>query len=204
MYKATLYIISAPSGCGKTSLIQALSDSTPLAVSISYTTRLQRPNEMHGVHYQFVTLDRFHQMIQSGFFLEYAQVFNHYYGTSRSWVETQLRQGVDTVVEIDWQGMRAIKKHYPEAVSILILPPSIDSLRERLIQRAEDSIEVIATRLQQAQIEIGHYEEYDYLILNKEFQQALADLRTIIHANHLRTFMQKNIATSLLKGIHPR
>lgn len=183
----TLYIVSAPSGCGKTSLVNALLQSTSnLTISISHTTRPPRPGEQDAVNYHFIDKDRFQTMIAAQEFLEHAEVFGHHYGTSRSKVIEQLEQGVDVILEIDWQGAQQIRAGFADTVSIFILPPSKEALRQRLQARRQDNADVIETRMQRAHVELSHYDEYDYLIFNDQFDYALSDLHAIVHARRLR------------------
>jgi len=194
MVQGTLYIISAPSGAGKSSLIQALLKTQPLydtQVSISHTTRSERPGEKHGEHYFFVSKEEFLEMIESDDFLEHAEVFGNYYGTSRVTIEQVLASGVDVFLDIDWQGAQQIRTKMPQARSIFVLPPSKDELDRRLRGRGQDSEEVIAKRMAQAVAEMTHYAEYDYLIVNDDFDLALSDLKTIIRAERLRLSRQK-------------
>ena len=194
MVQGTLYIISAPSGAGKSSLIQALLKTQPLydtQVSISHTTRSERPGEKHGEHYFFVSKDEFIEMIEKDDFLEHAEVFGNYYGTSRVTIEQVLASGVDVFLDIDWQGAQQIRTKMPQARSIFVLPPSKDELDRRLRGRGQDSEEVIAKRMAQAVAEMTHFAEYDYLIVNDDFDLALSDLKTIIRAERLRLSRQK-------------
>lgn len=194
MVHGTLYIVSAPSGAGKSSLIQALLKTQPLydtQVSISHTTRPIRPGERHGEHYFFVSEAEFTRMIKEECFLEYANVFGNYYGTSRETIDQVLATGVDIFLDIDWQGAKQIRERMPSARSIFILPPSKEELDRRLRGRGQDSEEVIARRMAQAVAEMSHYAEYDYLIVNDEFNTALMDLKTIIRAERLRLSRQK-------------
>lgn len=187
----TLYIVSAPSGGGKTSLLRALSQSEPgMVVSISHTTRRRRPGERDGVDYHFVEDVVFKRMAASGEFLEYARVFDHYYATARAAVEQALGRGQDVLLDIDWQGARQVRAAMPEAVSVFILPPSRAELEHRLRTRAQDSDAVIAGRMQAAVEEMAHYIEYDYLVINDHFEQALADLCAIVHARRLQRTVQ--------------
>ncbi len=180
-------MIAAPSGAGKTSLTRALVQTTSqLQISISHTTRGKRADEQHGVHYWFVDPDEFKTMIQAEAFLEYAQVFGHYYGTSRQWVEEQLQAGIDVILEIDWQGARQVQALFPSSCSIFIIPPSPELLRERLQTRRQDASAVIEQRLAGASAEVAHYPEFDYLVVNDVFEKALGDLQAIIHANRLK------------------
>lgn len=194
MAQGTLYIVSAPSGAGKSSLIQALLKTQPLydtQVSISHTTRGARPGENHGEHYFFVSQEEFRQMIAEDAFLEHAEVFGNYYGTSRHAIEQVLATGVDVFLDIDWQGAKQIREKMPQARSIFILPPSKIELDRRLRGRGQDSEEVIAKRMAQAVAEMSHYAEYDYLIVNDDFDTALSDLKIIIRAERLRMGRQK-------------
>ena len=194
MAQGTLYIVSAPSGAGKSSLIQALLKTQPLydsQVSVSHTTRAPRPGEVHGEHYFFVNHDEFRTMIGRDAFLEHAEVFGNYYGTSRETIEQVLATGVDVFLDIDWQGAQQIRNRMPGARSIFILPPSKDELDRRLRGRGQDSEEVIAKRMAQAVAEMSHYAEYDYLIVNDDFDTALSDLKIIIRAERLRMSRQK-------------
>ncbi len=194
MVQGTLYIVSAPSGAGKSSLIQALLKTQPLydtQVSISHTTRTERPGEKHGKHYFFVSKEEFREMIERDAFLEHAEVFGNYYGTSRETIEQVLASGVDVFLDIDWQGAQQIRKRMPQARSIFVLPPSKDELDRRLRGRGQDSEEVIAKRMAQAVAEMTHFAEYDYLIVNDDFDLALSDLKTIIRAERLRLSRQR-------------
>ena len=194
MAQGTLFIVSAPSGAGKSSLIQALLKTQPLydtQVSISHTTRGIRPRENHGEHYYFVNHDAFRQMIKEDAFLEHAEVFGNYYGTSRKAIEQVLSTGVDVFLDIDWQGAKQIRERMPQARSIFVLPPSKDELDRRLRGRGQDSEDVIARRMAQAVSEMSHYAEYDYLIVNDDFDLALSDLKNIIRAERLRMGRQK-------------
>ncbi|CQD40800.1 guanylate kinase [Yersinia mollaretii] len=204
MVQGTLYIVSAPSGAGKSSLIQALLKTQPLydtQVSISHTTRAKRPGENHGEHYFFVSEDEFCQMIDDDAFLEHAKVFENYYGTSRLAIEQVLATGVDVFLDIDWQGAQQIRAKMPTARSIFILPPSKEELDRRLRGRGQDSEEVIAKRMAQAVAEMAHYAEYDYLIVNDDFNLALSDLKTIIRAERLRLGRQKQRHDALISKL---
>lgn len=183
----TLFIITAPSGAGKTSLVNQLLKEVPnLEVSISYTTRPKRPKEQEGVAYHFVDNDTFNRMLRQNVFLEHAVVFSHQYGTSKDWVKQKLNAGIDVILEIDWQGAQQVKKLEPNAVLIFIMPPSQKVLRERLVNRAQDEPDVIETRLKALREEMSHCHEFDYLVVNDDFQTALFELKTIIQAERLR------------------
>jgi len=182
-YTGNLFIVSAPSGAGKSSLLQALRKLYPeLKVAISHTTRTPRPNEINGIHYYFVDKFMFMQMVGNGEFLEHAQVFDNLYGTSENEVRAVLNNGGDLILEIDWQGAIQVRRRFPTALSIFILPPSLTALYERLSGRAQDSTEVIKRRMKAAQQELTHYPEYDYLIVNDNFEKALNDLASIVIA----------------------
>ncbi|MBC8950288.1 MULTISPECIES: guanylate kinase [Xenorhabdus] len=204
MNQGTLYIVSAPSGAGKSSLIQALLKTQPLydtQVSVSHTTRQARPGENHGEHYFFVTVDEFQNMINHDEFLEYACVFGNYYGTSRKVIEDTLASGVDVFLDIDWQGAQQIRQKMPTARSIFILPPSKEELLRRLCGRGQDSEEIIAKRMAQAVAEMEHYNEYDYVIINDDFNTALADLQSIIRSERLRLDRQTQRHDALISKL---
>lgn len=184
----SLFVVTAPSGAGKTSLVRALLDCTDdIQLSISYTTRSPREGETDGVDYYYVDEARFHAMAESSDFLEYARVFGNYYGTSESWVKDRLKQGIDILLEIDWQGAEQVRRLMPEAIGIFILPPSLVTLEERLRKRGTDSEETIVQRLSEAQQEMSHYGEADYLIINDDFDRALEELRAVILASRVET-----------------
>ena len=189
MAKGNLYILSAPSGAGKSSLISALlqqDEHKRMMVSVSHTTRQPRQGEVEGVHYYFVSVEEFERLIDEGIFLEYAKVFGgNYYGTSLPAIEANLAQGIDVFLDIDWQGAQQIRAKVPDVKSIFILPPSLPELKRRLIGRGQDSAEVIADRMSKAVNEISHYTEYDYIIVNDNFTEALADLKSILRAEKL-------------------
>ncbi|RDE19004.1 guanylate kinase [Motiliproteus coralliicola] len=183
MAKGSLYIISAPSGAGKTSLVKALLEQDSLiCVSVSNTTRAARPGEVDGKDYHFTELAEFDRMIAAGDFLEYAEVFTNKYGTSKRWVEQTLEEGRDVILEIDWQGAAQVRELMPEAVSVFILPPSRPELERRLNNRGQDSDEVIAQRMSEAVSEMSHYDEFDYLVVNDQFEQSLSELQAIFVA----------------------
>lgn len=199
MSKGTLYIISAPSGAGKTSLVRELvSGNEHIVVSVSHTTRAMRPGEQDGVDYHFVAKDAFLEMVDSSAFLEHARVFDNYYGTSQQHVEQQLLSGHDVILEIDWQGARQVRKLFPEAVSVFILPPSLSALKQRLNNRGQDSDETIERRMNDAVNEMSHYAEFDYLLVNDDFDVALQQLRCIFSANRLRQLHQQSSLETLL------
>lgn len=184
--QGTLYVVAAPSGTGKTTLVKALIESLPgITVSISHTTRSRRPAEIDGINYYFITEDRFQQMIAHHDFLEYATVFNHHYGTSKSWVEKTLSEGTDVILEIDWQGCDQIQRLFPECVSIFILPPSLSDLAKRLLERAQDTPEVIQQRLADARETISRIHHFNYVVMNADFNTAVHDLMAIVKSNRL-------------------
>ena len=186
--RGSLFIISAPSGAGKTSLVKALVEKDGnLRASVSHTTRSPRPGEKEGNNYHFVKKSFFDKMVNQREFLESAQVFDHFYGTSKLWVQSQLEAGTDVVLEIDWQGAKQIKERMPLACAIFILPPSKNALQERLMSRGQDNHEVIQRRMDQAVDEMSHFESSDYLVLNGNFEEALNELEVIVTAQRLRT-----------------
>ena len=194
-----LFIVSAPSGAGKSSLIQALlAQHADMQVSVSHTTRAPRPGEQNGVHYHFVKVDDFKARIEAGEFLEWAEVFGNYYGTSRTTLEHTLQQGIDVFLDIDWQGARQIRQQLPDAIGIFILPPSLDVLQQRLQSRGQDSADIIVGRMSKAQDEMSHADEYDYLIVNDDFQQALLELRSIVLCQRNRLIRQQQRQQDLL------
>ena len=198
----TLYIISAPSGAGKSSLVKALTESErQIRVSVSHTTRAMRPGEIDGVHYHFVDHDQFSGMLQANEFLEHAQVFDNFYGTSQRRLEQTLAEGFDLILEIDWQGAQQVRKLMPEAKSIFILPPTQEALRHRLTQRGQDSAEVIERRMRDAVSEMSHYVEFDYLVINDDFDHALHDLKAIFQANRLLQKPQQQRHAGLLSEL---
>ena len=187
MMQRLLFVVSAPSGAGKTSLLKSLVPSDPgLSLSVSHTTRPMRPGEEDGVHYHFVSVEAFQALAGQGGFLEQAQVFGNYYGTAEETVQTQLASGRDLVLEIDWQGARQVRRRFPEAVSVFIAPPSIEALEQRLGDRGQDDAGIIHHRMQEAVEELSHYPEYDYLVMNDDFEQALSELESIVRAERLR------------------
>lgn len=202
MSQGTLFVVSAPSGAGKTSLVKALRDSVDgFTVSVSHTTRAQRPGEQHGRDYFFVERSEFERMIEAGEFLEHARVFDNHYGTARSTVEAALDQGRDVLLEIDWQGARQVRSLMPDCLSIFILPPSRKALQERLTTRGQDDHETIARRMRDAMSEMSHYGEYDYLVVNDDFEHALADLKSIVAANRLGMARQVEKHREMITGL---
>lgn len=190
MRKGNLFIVAAPSGAGKTSLVRALIQSVPdITVSISHTTRAPRAGEQDGVHYYFITPDQFQSMVAQQVFLEHATVFDRSYGTSRDAVLQHLGNGIDVILEIDWQGARQVRTTFPDVICIFILPPSRQALEARLVARAQDSAEVIARRMRGAINEMVHYREFEFVIVNDTFAQALEHLKAVVLAARLR---QKN------------
>jgi guanylate kinase len=197
-----LFVISAPSGAGKTSLIKALREQMPdLGLSISHTTRPMRPGEVDGQHYHFVDVPQFEALIAAGAFVEHARVFDNYYGTSKAAIEQVLAQGRDLILEIDWQGAAQVRALFPAVRSIFILPPSLDALAERLAARAQDDAKVIARRLAEARREMQEYPQYDYLIINDDFGLALSQLRAIFECERLRTARQAKIEHTRLENL---
>lgn len=202
MSKGTLYVVSAPSGAGKTSLVKAMLErDSGILVSVSHTTREMRPGEVDGVDYNFVAMDEFNKMIEAAAFLEFAEVFTNKYGTSQLWVQEQLDNGKDVILEIDWQGAQQIRRLMPECLSIFIVPPSKQALRKRLNNRGQDSEEVIEHRMSEAVSEMSHYGEYDYLVVNDEFDSALNDLHSIFVAQRLKLDNQQDRQSELLTSL---
>lgn len=198
-YTGTLFIISAPSGAGKSSLIRAYLEQKnqyPAKVSISHTTRAPRLGEEHGEDYYFVDHDHFESLISDKAFVEYANVFDHYYGTSKAEIEQSLLQGINVFLDIDWQGAQQVREKMPQSKSIFILPPSLAELENRLIKRGQDTEQVIRKRMAKAQAEISHYHEYDYVIINDDFNTSLNALNSIIIAASLERDKQEVIHQS--------
>ncbi len=201
-HKATLFVISAPSGAGKTSLVRALvAKLDELRLSISHTTRPPRPDDKEGEDYFFVDKNHFKTMVQDEAFLEHATIYGYYYGTAKHWVFDQLKWGNDVILEIDWQGARQIRKLFPPAKLIFILPPSAGALRERLMKRQQDTAAVIDQRLAFAHDEMVHYREFDYILVNDDFDKALKDLVTIVHAERLQLDVQEEKLAPLLADL---
>ena len=178
---ANLFIIAAPSGCGKTSLVEALIKKTKnICVSVSHTTRPPRPDEVNGINYHFTSIEEFKEMINNNAFVEHAIVFDNHYGSSTKLITEKLDEGIDVILEIDWQGARQVKENMPNAISIFVLPPSKKALLARLQQRAQDNDETIKKRMSDAQNQMQHFSEFDYLVINDDFNNALNDLNLII------------------------
>ena len=197
-----LYIVAAPSGAGKTTLVRLLLDSDPeLRVSVSTTTRPPRAGEQDGQAYHFVDAAVFHEMAERGEFLEWAQVHGNCYGTSRRWVEAELNAGRDVLLEIDWQGAQQVRHTFPQAIGIFILPPSLEVLQERLSGRGTDSSETIARRLAAAQGEMRHVNEFDYVIINADLRRALEDLKSVIGAARLQYISQQQRHAALFLAL---
>lgn len=204
MSLGNLYILSAPSGAGKSSLLNALLADLPshqVQLSVSHTTRLPRPGEIHGEHYYFTDHAEFKRLIEQGHFLEWAEVFGNYYGTSLPLIERSLEQGIDVFLDIDWQGARQIRQQLPNVKSIFILPPSKAELEKRLIGRGQDSAETIAKRMAEAVSEMSHYDEFDYVIVNDHFQTALAELNSILMAERLKQAAQAQRHQPLIQSL---
>jgi guanylate kinase len=198
----SLFVIAAPSGAGKTTLTRlAMAQNPRLALSISTTTRAPRPGEQDGVHYHFVTVEVFRQMQAAGAFLEWAEVHSNFYGTTRSGIEALLREDRDVILEIDWQGAAQVQKLMPAALSIFILPPSRDTLLQRLTTRGQDGPEVISKRMAEATNEMSHFGQADYLVINDHFATALDDLKAIFRSNLLKRDVQQARNTALLAGL---
>jgi len=202
--RGNLFILSAPSGAGKSSLINALlAKHADMKVSVSHTTRSPRPGEDNGAHYHFVSVDEFKSLIDKNDFFEWAQVFDNYYGTSKQAIEEQLAAGIDVFLDIDWQGAQQMRKLVDNIETIFILPPSKEELETRLNNRGQDSAEVIAGRMAQAQSESSHYDEYDYVVINDNFETALTQIETIVLAKRLslkcQSVRHQSLITDLIK-----
>jgi len=186
-----LFVVAAPSGAGKTTLVRLLLEQeTAVGLSISYTTRGPRPGEANGREYHFVDTAQFRAMIERGEFLEWAEVHGNFYGTSKKWIADRLAAGGDVLLEIDWQGAQQVRKLFPQAIGVFILPPSMEELERRLTGRGTDAAEVIARRLAAAQAEMRHVGEFDYVIINNELEEALVDLRAVVRASRLKFAVQ--------------
>lgn len=200
--RGNLFILSAPSGAGKSSLIGALlKKHSDMKLSVSHTTRSPRPGEENGVHYHFVSVDEFKALIEKNDFFEWAQVFDNYYGTSKQAIESQLAAGIDVFLDIDWQGAQQIRKLVDDVETIFILPPSKEELESRLNNRGQDSAEVIAGRMAKAQSETSHYNEYDYVVVNDDFDTALTEIETIVMAKRLSLKSQTVRHQALLENL---
>ena len=206
---SNLFIVAAPSGCGKTSLVESLINNTKnLRVSISHTTRKPRAGEVNGTNYHFVSVAEFQKMVSDDAFIEHAEVFENLYGTSKKLINDNLNNNIDVILEIDWQGARQVKQNLPSAISIFILPPSKEALELRLKNRAQDDELIIKKRMQDAENQMSHFNEFDYLVINDDFSAALADLKSIISSSnnlskraHLSLAEQSNKHKKLLKKL---
>lgn len=197
-----LYIVTAPSGAGKTTLVRLLLEKDPgIRLSVSSTTRAPRPGEVDGEAYHFVGVEAFRQMVERGEFLEWAEVHGNYYGTSKRWIETELEAGRDILLEIDWQGAQQVRKALPDAIGVFVLPPSLEELECRLSGRRTDSAEVIARRLAAARDEMRHVDEFDYVIINDDLQRALGDLLSVVAASRLQYPVQRERHTALFSAL---
>jgi len=197
--KANLFVVSAPSGAGKTSLLKQLIDELgAVQTAISHTTRQKRDAEVDGVDYHFVDIDQFQSLVDNDAFYEHATVFGNSYGTSKASIAEQIEKGVDVILEIDWQGARQIKQHLPKSRSIFILPPSKEALESRLKGRGQDDDSVILQRMSQAITEMSHYDEYDYLVINDDFLQAVSEIKAIILAERQKLPIQQKKHVHLL------
>ncbi|BDX04400.1 MAG: guanylate kinase [Marinomonas sp.] len=201
-HKGNLFILSAPSGAGKSTLYKALlSQDSQVRISISHTTRAARTGEEHGREYYFTDVEDFLDMIAEDAFFEHAQVFDNYYGTSKASIFTMLEDGLDVILEIDWQGARQVRQLYPDAMGIFILPPSLASLEERLRGRGTDADDVIQRRMSKAVNEMSHYDEYDFVIVNDDFDTALSQLQSIFTAMRSKTTVMKEKNTILINDL---
>lgn len=202
MTKGNLFTVSAPSGAGKTSLVKAVIERLPgVVVSVSHTTRAQRPGEVDGQDYHFVQPERFEEMVEAGAFLEHAQVFDNFYGTAQASVEAQLREGLDVILEIDWQGTQQVRRLMPDCTPVFVLPPSLETLEQRLRGRGQDNDAIIARRMRDALTEMSHFSEADFLIINDVFEEAVQDLSAVILAQRLRLMVQADRHADLINSI---
>ncbi len=202
MAKGELFIVSAPSGAGKTSLVDALvSENRRLCVSVSYTTRRKRPKEQDGINYFFIEKARFLSMLEAGDFLESAEVYGHHYGTSKKWVAQQLEEGQSVILEIDWQGAAQVRAQFPQSCYIFIVPPSLEALTDRLRKRAQDDDAIIARRMEEARDVMQHVTDADFLVVNEDFATALVEMRAIIQARGLRVEAQQARLRPLLTSL---
>lgn len=200
--QGSLYVVAAPSGGGKTSLVRALLDDVEnIAVSVSHTTRPKRPNETEGQDYYFIDDDKFNKMLKNNEFVEHATVFGHSYGTSKAQIENRLNQGIDMLFDIDWQGARQLTQLFERVETVFILPPSLETLHERLTNRGQDKAKTITERMNEAKEEMSHYQEFDYLIINNAFDAALNELKSIVYANRLRQSSQAIRHQKLLSNL---
>ncbi len=194
--------MSAPSGAGKTSLIRALMEQDRrVEVSVSHTTRPQRPGELEGVNYFFVSTETFHEMREAGAFFESAEVFGHFYGTSLTQLEARLSDGADVILEIDWQGAQQVRKLLPDSAWLFILPPSLEALKSRLQARGQDAEDTIEIRMRAARDEMSHWDEADYLIINDQFNSALEALQALVRSLRLRTGQQQSALQNLIEDL---
>ena len=202
-YPGNLFVVAAPSGAGKSSLVKALMElDSHVQPSVSHTTRAPRGQEKHGREYFFVSETEFDAMVQADTFVEWAHVHNHRYGTSKKAIEERMSQGADVILEIDFQGALQIKKVFANAVTIFILPPSWDELRSRLERRGEDSSEVIEVRLHNAALEMAQVQQFDFVIINELFDRAVFDLKSIVHAQRLKYLAQRRARAETFKALH--
>jgi len=202
-YPGNLFVVAAPSGAGKSSLVKALMElDAKVQPSVSHTTRAPRGQERHGREYFFVTDEEFDAMIAADAFVEWAHVHNHRYGTSKKAIEERMAQGADVILEIDYQGAMQIKKLFANAVTLFILPPSWEELRARLERRGEDTAAVIETRLENAAHEMAHVDQFDFVIINESFDRALFDMKSIVHAQRLKYVSQRRARSDTFKALH--
>jgi len=200
--RGQLLIVSAPSGAGKTSLIKALMEQDQrVEVSVSHTTRPQRPGEVEGVNYFFISTETFHEMREAGAFFESAEVFGHFYGTSLTQLEARLSDGADVILEIDWQGAQQVRKLLPDSAWLFILPPSLEALKSRLEARGQDPEDTIDLRMRAARDEMSHWDEADYLIINDQFDSALEALQALVRSLRLRTGQQQSALQDLIEDL---
>ena len=200
--RGQLLIVSAPSGAGKTSLIKALMEQDQrVEVSVSHTTRPQRPGEVEGVNYFFISTETFHEMREAGAFFESAEVFGHFYGTSLTQLEARLSDGADVILEIDWQGAQQVRKLLPDSAWLFILPPSLEALKSRLQTRGQDAEDIIDLRMRAARDEMSHWDEADYLIINDQFDAALEALQALVRSLRLRTGQQQSALQDLIEDL---
>ena len=200
--RGQLLIVSAPSGAGKTSLIKALMEQDQrVEVSVSHTTRPQRPGEVEGVNYFFISTETFHEMREAGAFFEFAEVFGHFYGTSLTQLEARLSDGADVILEIDWQGAQQVRKLLPDSAWLFILPPSLEALKSRLQARGQDAEDTIDLRMRAARDEMSHWDEADYLIINDQFDVALEALQALVRSLRLRTDQQQSTLQDLIEDL---